>query len=357
MPTAAIVSYRLGGLDGVSIEAEKWRSALTRLGYDTTTVAGQGPVDHLVGGLRIEDRGTPDRAALARALVGADLVVAENICSLPLNPQASAAVADVCRGRPSLLHHHDLPWQRPHLAHLTVPDDPRWRHVTINARNRVELGRHGIEATTIYNSFDPDPSPGNRSATRDALGVEREERLVLQPTRALARKNVGGGIQLAEALGATFWLLGPAEDGYGPELARLVAAARCRVLLGPGETSAAARVADAYAACDVVVMPSTEEGFGNPALESAIYRRPLSVGPYPVAAELVAFGFDWFGLDEPERLGAWLDDPDDALLERNAAVVRRHFSLTDLPQRVAAVLPDLGPPQGPKPPEGAADHR
>ncbi len=115
---------------------------------------------------------------------------------------------------------------------------------------------------------------------------------MLQPTRALARKNVAGAIALAEAVGGTYWLLGPAEDGYGPELERLVARARCPVVLGP--PAAGCTVADAYAACDVVVLPSTWEGFGNPSVESATHRRPLAIGSYPVAAELAAFGFRWF---------------------------------------------------------------
>lgn len=339
MPTAAIVSFRLGGSDGVSVEAAKWQWALQTLGYRVRTVAGAGPAEHVLPGLAIGAEAPPTAGELDRALADADLVVVENLCSLPLNPPAAAAVAGACRGRPAVLHHHDLPWQRPHLAHHPPPpDDPAWRHVTINRRSRRELAARGIESVTIYNSFDPDPPAGRRREARRALGIGAGERLVLQPTRALPRKRVGAGIALAEELGAVYWLLGPAEDGYGPELGRLLAAARCPLRLGPAPGEPPFGIDDAYAACDVVALPSDWEGFGNPALESAAYRRPLAVGPYPVAEELRSFGFEWFDADDPAPLADWLARPDPKLLARNHELAHRHFSVHDLPARLAALL-------------------
>ena len=310
------------------------------------TVAGSGPVDVRLDGLAMDAPEPPGAGELVDALAPADLVVVENLCSLPLNPPAAALVATVCTGRPTVLHHHDLPWQRPHLAHLPPPpDDPSWAHVTINELSRRELALRGIFATTIYNSFDPDPVTADGDAVgvgvRQALGVPRHARLLLQPTRALARKNVAGGLALATAVGGTYWLLGPAEDGYGPELDRLVAGGACPVLLGAAAAKVPLPIADAYAACDVVLLPSIWEGFGNPSVESATYRRPLAIGPYPVAAELAAFGFRWFDSAEPAPLAAWLDDPDTELLDHNQRIAREHFNLADLPGRLAAVIEGL----------------
>jgi glycosyltransferase involved in cell wall biosynthesis len=337
VPTAALLSFRLGGRDGVSIEAAKWAHALELLGWDVATVAGSGPVDTVLEGLAIDATVPPTADELAQALAPADLVVIENLCSLPLNPAAAAVAAGVCAGRPALLHHHDLAWQRPHLAHLgPPPDDAAWAHVTINEMSRRQLAERGIKATTLYNSFEADPPPGDRDRTRTELGVASDTRLVLQPTRALARKNIGAALDLAAAVGATYWLLGPAEDGYGPELARLVAGAVCPVLLGAERPPV--DIVDAYAACDIVALPSTWEGFGNPAVESATHDKPLAIGPYPVAAELAAFGFRWFPSDDAGPVAAWLDQPDPAVLAHNHQVAATHLNLTDLPQRLEAVL-------------------
>jgi glycosyltransferase involved in cell wall biosynthesis len=331
----------------VAIEAAKWAGALQSLGFTIVTVAGDGPVDHRLPGLAIGADDPPTADELDSALAGADLVVVENLCSLPLNPAAAAVTARVLANRPALLHHHDLPWQRPQFADdPPPPDDRRWTHVTINQLSRRQLAEVGIDATTIYNSFDPEAPDPDRDRTRrrqvrQSLGLGDDQRLVLQPTRALPRKNVAGGMEVAERLEAVYWLLGPAEDGYGPELDRLVAGASSPVIhRWPGDVPPGGVLA-AYSACDVVALPSTWEGFGNPSVESAIHRRPLAIGPYPVATELAAFGFRWFGLEEMEELGIWLDAPDPGLLDHNFEVATSHFSVDDLPDRIGKALPEL----------------
>jgi glycosyltransferase involved in cell wall biosynthesis len=337
VPNAALVSFRLGGRDGVSVESAKWAAALGTLGWRVQTVAGAGPVDRVLPGLAMGAPEPPTQREVRDALAPFDLVVIENLCSLPLNPGAAAVVASVCAGRPAVLHHHDLAWQRPQLAHFPPPpDDAAWAHVTINDLSRRQLAERGISASTVYNHFDPEPPAGERDRVRRGLGVAEGARLLLQPTRALARKNVAGGLALAAAVGGTYWLLGPAEDGYGPELDRLIEGARGPVLLGTQQV--ACTIDDAYAACDAVLLPSTWEGFGNPSLESATHRRPLAIGPYPVAAELAGFGFRWFDSAVPAPLSDWLDHPDDDLVAENHRVAARHFNLSDLPDRLGEVL-------------------
>jgi glycosyltransferase involved in cell wall biosynthesis len=318
------------------VVAASWAASLTRLGWDVVTVAGDGPVDRLVPGLRWPPVSDPAEAEVREAIADVDLVVVENVCSLPLHAAATAAVAAALRGRPAVLHHHDLPWQRDRFAHVEgwPPDDPAWRHVTVNDLSRAQLADRGIDAVTIRPVVDVDAPPGDPAA----VGLfDPTERVLLHPVRAIERKDVPAAVRLAEALGATYWLTGPAEEGY--DVGAALAGARCRVV----HERAPGRIADGYAAADAVAFPSTWEGFGVPVVESALHRRPLAIRRYPVADELAAFGFTWFPHDDPAPLATFLADPDEALLDRNEAIAREHFSPARLDADLTALLRSPSP--------------
>ena len=337
MTAVAVLSFRLGVADGVSVAAAQWVTALRRMGCRVRTVAGAGAADRLVPGLAFDTRRPARSRELVAALRGIDLVVVENVCSLPMNPPVTEALAQALRGRRAVLRHHDLPWERERYAHLRgwPPDDPSWRHVAISQHSAAELARRGIDATAVYHGYARIPRRGNRAAGRAALGVMPHQRLLLQPTRAIPRKNVAAGIALAQAIDAVYWLTGAAEEGYGPQLAELLARASGPVRRG---LPSGLRMADAYAAADAVVLPSTWEGFGMPLIESALAGRPLAVSDYPVAREVARLGFTWFPVEDPAPLAAWLADPDPAPLARNRALARHHFGPDALATRLSDTL-------------------
>ena len=354
-PTVVQLSYRLGGADGVAVEARKWEWALRELGFDVRRVSGE-----LDDATRTDDLALPFLAIdppdgtrpapdeLAAAIAGADLVIVENLCSLPINPDAAsltATVLDAHAGR-VVFHHHDLPWQRaglPTPANVP-PHRPNSLHVTINDHSRVQLENRGFDAVTLRNAFELDPARGDRDRTRAEFGFAPTDVVLLQPTRAIPRKNIPAAIEFAAELGRLepewdlrLWITGPAEDGYDDVFARLVSESAVPVTVGR-----AASAPDAYAAADLILFPSTWEGFGNPVIESIAHRRPIAVGHYPVLEELRGFGVVLLSIDDVAGVQAWLRAPDPAVLEANVERVRPHCSLADLPRRIDGVFRSAG---------------
>lgn len=333
------MSFRLGLSDGVSVVAARWGRILERLGFRVLTVAGEGPVDRLVPGLAIGAAEPSDAGQVAAALADADLVVVANLCTIPLNLPAARVLAGVLAGRPAVLHHHDPPWQRERFAHIAElpPDERAWRHVTINRLTEREMAGRGISATTIYNPFDVAAAPGDRDESRRLLGVDPDELLVAHPVRAIARKDIPRALRVCEDLGGTYWLTGPTEEGYEPELERILDRAACRVLHRPAPS-----VADIYAAADAIVFTSTWEGFGNPPVEAAVWRLPAIVSRYPVAEELRRLGFQWFDPDDLDPLRTHLASCDADLLTHNRRIAEQHLSLDVIGAQIADLLAGMG---------------
>jgi len=340
VPTAAFISFRLGRSDGVSAVAASWMRCFRTLGFEVTTVAGDGTADVLIPGLALDAHDPPPVADVAQALAGVDLVVVENLLTVPLHLGASDVVAQVLAERPAVLHHHDPPWQREHFAHITrLPaHDPAWAHVVINDLTHRQFAERGFTSVTIHNGFDVTQPLGDRAAARRRLGAGDDEVLVLHPVRAIERKNVPAALAVATELRGTYWLPGAAEEGYDEVLACLLSCAEVPVRRDPPPGS----MADAYAACDVVVFPSTWEGFGNPPVEAAVHRRPAVVGDYPVARELRRYGFRWFGTGDTDAVRRFLRDPDARLLDHNQTIVARHFSEAHVVGRLDALLRSRG---------------
>ncbi|MCL4473707.1 MAG: glycosyltransferase family 4 protein [Actinobacteria bacterium] len=404
MTKVAFVSFRLKALDGVSAETEKWISVFEELGCEVHRVAGQipsaGERDHVVPELNFLDPqvesftlrsfdpgqhrdGIDNEYSLLEAAVeqrllpvldgiAPDIVVAENVFSLPLNLPFSVVLCRYLHDEniPCIAVHHDFYWQDPGagkclfdelLTSHFPPSLPRIRHVTINERTREELYRRtGINAACIHNCFDfeqPRQRDSFNAGMRAELGMEGNNIMFLQPTRAIERKGIGLSIKFVEefviASGqkACLVVTGPSEQGYEQKFGGLCRNSKAQVLhipnwLGscrdhPGAISSY-DVRDAYAVCDMVTFPSSREGFGNPVLESVVHRRPLLVADYPVLEELREYGFQFLPLDDRavDRAVKMLEYPQlmQEMADRNFEIGRKHFSLTILREELTELI-------------------
>ena len=334
MPRIAIVSYRLGGTDGVSIEADKWRWAFESLGHEVQTIAGGGAPDVLITGMGMYDPPTDLEPQLREALEGFDLVVVENVISLPLNESLRECLYRVLENRVAIFHHHDLSLDRPAMSHLEPPrKNPLWTHVVINEHSQKLLNRVGVGSLLMRNRFEINPPLGDRDNTRRELGLD-DELLALFPSRIIERKNPARALRFANQIDATLWILGDVEDSYDKEFNDLAAlqVRPFRHRRSPGT------IDDAYAASDVVVVSSNWEGFGNPVIESVTHRRPLAVHNYPILHEIMQFGFAFFDIHDPDTLRRFLASPNPAIFDANLAIAAEHFNLDDLPKHLDALV-------------------
>ena len=346
MPTCGIVTFRLSEHDGVSAVIRQWRRVLEDLGLTTLTIAGSGEADHILPGLAIGASAPPTASELTAALDTCDFILVENIGTIPLNLSASLLLLKCLRGRPAVFHHHDPPWQRPQHGHIRdLPaDDPAWSHVVINDFTKAQLEALEFSVTRIYNAVDSDLPAGNRSQTRQQLGVADDELLVVHPTRAIRLKNIPAAIALTEKLGGVYWLVGPAEEDYQETLTQLLADAQCRIIT-TSNNQLADPMGDMYAACDLVAYPSIWESFGIPPIEAAMRQVPAVVGDYPIAEEQRSLGMRWPYPWETKELKQLLAGQPTGqlaeLLEHNRATAIKHFSQTVIAKQIEDFLKQI----------------
>lgn len=336
-----VVSHRLGGFDGVSVEAAKWADGFTALGWDVTLAAGffaSGSGVVVRGMWADRPGGEPppvDHAVIKSLCTTHDLVVLDNAGSLWSAPDASVAWQEhaLAAGVPVIVRHHDPAWQRVQLRPVDGDVVPLHHaaqlHVLINSLTEREfLARWpGLRTRVVHNRVDvAGLAGGDRDGTRAALGVDPADHLVVHPARVEGTsKNIPGAVEFVRALGehrdrVRYWLT---DDAPCPAVEGLPGVVRGRV----------AKPADLYAAADLVLLPSTWEGWGLPVCEAAAASRFVVAGPYPVLDEIRALGLTVF---DPGDLDGLLSASDDVLVA-NRAAVQRHLDLRELP----AVLAEL----------------
>ncbi len=406
------VSTRFFGTDGVSLETEKWANVLKSLGWRCFYFAGEldRPPQvsyflpeahfkhpeirrcfHSCFGVDVRPRKT---TALVHRLAQhikkhlyefirqfqVDLIVAENSLTIPLNIPLGVALSELVMetGMRIIAHHHDFFWERQHFLtnaawdYLNMafpPHLPHIRHVVINssADNQLSL-RTGISSTVIPNVMDfenPPPPPDEyASDVREALGVEDDEYLLLQPTRVVKRKGIEHAIELASLLGAKAKLVishASGDEGYDYERRVREYSKRMNVKTvfvseiinhTRGYTKDGRKVYtlfDIYPHADLVTYPSTIEGFGNAFLETVYFRRPIMINLYSIYAwDIKPKGFKAIEIDgyvngkTVRQTREILENPELAreMTETNYEIASRHYSYKVLRRKLMNLLLD-----------------
>jgi hypothetical protein len=340
-----IISTRLAGTDGVSLETAKWVKVLTSLGYECYYFAGESewPADRTyllpeahfnhddineINHDLFDDyhrlKNTSAEVNRLKELIkihlhnfidqfSPDVLIAENILAIPMNIPLGLALTEVIveADIPTIAHHHDFSWERERFAISGAEDYLRAafpptlrqiRHVVINSFAQKQLAlRTGFSSTLIPNVMEfRNPSPELDEYSQDMkeeLGIEQDEHILLQPTRIVPRKRIELSLELARRIDPKCVILishqagdeGKKYENYLREFAQFLGV---KVIFGADRFDYIRGVSpdgkkiysleDAYLQADLVTYPSRVEGFGNAFLETVYYRRPIVMSTYEI---------------------------------------------------------------------------
>jgi glycosyltransferase involved in cell wall biosynthesis len=340
-----ILSTRIAGTDGVSLEIEKWAHVLEASGLACFYFAGEldrpetqsylCPEAHFTHPAvkavyldcfdqAVRQRATTDKLhALKNGLKDdieafvaqfkIDLMIIENALTIPLNIPLGVALTEFIAetGIPTIAHHHDFYWERDRFTNNAIgdylnlafpPNLPSIQHMVINSHADAQLSlRTGISAVVCPNvmDFDNPPAPPDAYAAdvRQALGMADDDLLVLQPTRVVQRKGIEHAIELVSRLGMKAKLVishASGDEGYDYELRLREYSELLKVdtlfvadIINEhrGQTADGRKIytlEDIYPHADLVTYPSTFEGFGNAFLEAIYFRKPIVVNNYSI---------------------------------------------------------------------------
>ncbi|MDA3959043.1 glycosyl transferase family 1 [Oceanispirochaeta sp.] len=254
----AVVCGKLGDVDGVSLEVDKWIQVLTALGHEIYTIAGSYAANltlvpeerrltvpelcfdsefqrsielmmfpHIIPGNRSNQNEKKKKEILedldyrgAEAADGIhqfilehkiDTLIAQNTNAMPMTLIGGMAVYKLASEYKMgvIFHHHDFWWERSRfsgnhmedlLKEIMPPSDPSLEHVVISsyaAHNLRTIKR--VNPHIIPNCEDFNNSPVKdeyNSSFRSDLGFSNDDILFLQPTRIIPRKRIEDSILL-----------------------------------------------------------------------------------------------------------------------------------------------------------------
>jgi glycosyltransferase involved in cell wall biosynthesis len=356
-----IVSTRLAGTDGVSLESDKWVQVMEERRLTCYYFAGEldrhpersylaeeahfnhpeiKEIQEASFGVTTRPRSltkkiTEIKSKLKDDLYSfikqfkIDLLMPENSLTIPMNIPLGLAITEVIAetGMPAIAHHHDFYWERDRFSINAVsdylnmafpPNLPTLTHTVINSYAEEQLAlRTGISGRVVPNIMDfenpPPPSDDYTSDVREAIGIADDELFVLQPTRVVKRKGIEHAIELVCRMGMKAKLVISHDAGdegfdYQDRLKEYADFLKVDLLFASdiinekrGRTKDGRKVYtldDVYPYADLVTYPSTFEGFGNAFLEALYFSKPVVVNTYSIyTKDIKPKGFSVIELD------------------------------------------------------------
>lgn len=339
-----IIIGRIGGVDGVALETEKWIDILKKLGHEVFIISGEfeswqmdyqrhtlfPALSFFSAEAEWEQRKAffePDEDPnllldhvekwsdmIEKRLLEwvknkkIDIILSENASALPCQLSMGVAIKKLVKrtGLPIVTHDHDFHWERGERylsAHPEVNqyvDDnfplllPHVKHAVINTFG-VETfkNRFGIDALLVPNVMDFNrnygiPTPENQFFLRD-VGVKADEIALLQVTRIVRRKGIETAISLIEKLNdkkLKLVITGNNNDDenkeYYNELIDQIHDLNLsrQIIFASHKVLDHKDLSDVYAHGRACTYFSTYEGFGNAFVESILAKKPIFVNNY-----------------------------------------------------------------------------
>jgi len=405
------VSTRFAGSDGVSLETAKWAQVLTeRLGHHCYYFSGQSDRPEKISTVIPEafyrhpeikenhdtfftkkfrspketkwiyEKKEVLKNELLTFLGKNDIClwIIENALAIPLNIPLGWAITEIIAetGIPTIAHHHDFAWERKRFLVNCIEDyinmafppnlDPI-QHVVINSHALYQLARRrGTGAILVPNVMDFKTKPPGADAynadLREALGLEKDELFILQPTRIIERKGIEHAIELVQRMGKKARLvISHASGDEGHDFAKRIQdysdLLNVRMICAEDYFKPERYVDqngrkyysiwDAYIQADLVTYPSEFEGFGNAFLEAVYFKKPIVVNNYSIYATDIrpkgfhVIEFDDYVTDETvERTINILQDTAQTQrwVEKNYQLARKYYSYEVLETKLRILI-------------------
>ncbi len=253
----AFISGKLGDVDGVSLEVDKWIKVLLKEGHDIFTVAGryENPVEniaaenqfllenlrfdsplqrfyekmvfpyltrqptHLTSGARdqileemmVKGKELGDQLFRIVQSNNIDVIIAQNTNAMPMTLLGGIAVYNLLTEYKvaTIFHHHDFWWERSRFSQSRVegllnkimpPSDLGSEHVVISSYSAHILSSIKRVIPTVIPNCENFEEAAVRdsynSHFREDLGFAKNDILIVQPTRIVPRKRIEDSVRL-----------------------------------------------------------------------------------------------------------------------------------------------------------------